>query len=181
MLTQRQHLLGIALLLLSFSWLFVLPWLPLKVHKNIHAELLPHNHGDYALVFFGFPGCTDICPSSLQAMADIQQRYQHIAPSTTVDLVFVNLMAALPHSSAFAYAQKIHPNFIVYPHSADHLEPLIKQFGAQLQGNEANIWQHSGYIYLLKNVSETWQIHYIYRNAERFKANALNDIKSLQK
>ncbi len=89
-------------------------------------------------------------------------------------------MSSLPPTVAQAYAQQIHPDFIVYPDSPAHLQSLIEAFGAQRQGSATEIWQHSGFIYLLEKVAEKWQIRDIYRDPPALLNAALTDLAQLR-
>jgi protein SCO1 len=167
-----KNTLGIVLVILSCAWLFALPFLPLSGNKAIAADLLPANHGAYALVFFGYPGCNQICPATLRVMSEVR----HDAPE--VELVFINLDWKLSAHTSTAYARYFHPDFLVYHLDAHALIGLLEAFSVSFSRTESQLVSHSDYLYLLNKDLPYWRIRHVYRNPAQPKA-ILSDLKQL--
>lgn len=142
MIEKYRGMIGTILIIISFSWLFILPFIPLKSNHTITANLLTQAHN--ALVFFGYPGCRDICSPVL---LHLQKIYESCANPQQLAVVFVNLWEDMTTSETQQYVQFFHKDFIGLAFSNE----LNQSFGVWKipQPNEQLI--HSDYIYLLEN------------------------------
>jgi protein SCO1/2 len=141
MIEKYREMVGIALIIISFSWLFVLPFIPLKSNQTITANLFTESH--YVLVFFGYPGCRDICSPVLQRL---QKIYERCANPQQLAVVFVNLWEEMSKNETQQYAQFFHKDFIGLAFSNE----LNQLFGAWKIPQPNGQLIHSDYIYLLE-------------------------------
>jgi cytochrome oxidase Cu insertion factor (SCO1/SenC/PrrC family) len=142
MIEKYQKTVGIVLIIMSFSWLFVLPFIPLKSNHTITANLLTQSHN--VLVFFGYPGCRDICSQVLQRL---QKIYESCANPQQLAVVFVNLWEEMSTHETQQYAQFFHKDFIGLAFSNE----LNQSFGAWKIPQADQQLIHSDYVYLLEN------------------------------
>ncbi len=169
-----KNLAGIALIGLSIGWLFALPLLSLSANKTIPADLLPANQAQYALLFFGYPACNQICPASLRVLSDVQ------AQAPTLEISFINLDFRLNAATSRAYAHHFDSDFLVYHYpQSEHLATLLKAFGVSFSRTEAQIISHTDYIYLLKKDASNWRIRHVYRHPAA-SARILSDLNKLR-
>jgi len=155
MIKKYQKMVGIILIIISFSWLFVLPFIPLKSNQIITANLLTQS--PYVLVFFGYPGCRDICSPMLQRLQNI---YENCANPQHLAIVFVNLWEEMSTHETQQYAQFFHKDFIglAFSNELNHL------FGAWKIPQSNGQLIHSDYIYLLKNTQyNQWVIKELFK------------------
>lgn len=142
MIEKYRGMAGIILIIMSFSWLFFLPFIPLKSNQIITANLLTQS--DNVLVFFGYPGCRDICSPMLQRLQSV---YESCANSQHLAVVFVNLWEEMSKHETQQYVQFFHKDFIGFAFSNE----LNQQFGVWKIPQPNGQLIHNDYIYLLEN------------------------------
>ncbi len=167
---------GISLILLSLSWLFILPFIPLNSDKSLSENFFTQNRGQYMLLFFGFPGCHTICPPTLKKMGELYQVYQQNTTDNLLDITFINLLLTVDKQTAIDYAKQFEQHFITYQPTEAQLAELTRQLGVYSYQTQAQTLEHSGYIYLLENVENQWIIRHIYPNNQRLNARFFDDL-----
>lgn len=169
---------GIFLILLSVSWLFILPFIPLNSDKIIVTDFFSQNKGKYMLLFFGFPGCHTICPPTLKKMGELYTIHQQADYS--LEITFVNLLLTANRETATHYAKQFHPNFVTYQPSEQELKELTHQFGVYSYQTSAQPLEHSGYIYLLEKLKNQWVIKTVYTNTQQLATRFSDDFTQLK-
>lgn len=155
MIEKHREMVGILLIIISLSWFLVLPLIPLKSNRIITADL--STQARYALVFFGYPGCRDICSTVLQ---QLQKIYGSCANPQQLAVVFVNLWAEMSKIETQQYVQLFHNDFIGLAFSNE----LNQQFGAWQIPQPDGQLIHSDYIYLLeKKQYNQWVIKELFK------------------
>jgi len=168
---KYQNVMGIALIMLSVGWFLVLPFIPLKSHQTITANLF--TQAKYVLVFFGYPGCRDICAPTLQTL---QKIYESCANPQQLAVVFVNLWTEMSDIETQHYAQLFHKDFIGLAFSSE----LMQTFGAWRISQPNGELIHSDYIYFLENQQNNhWILQEVFKeiNQETFSFSKLQCTK----
>ncbi|MCJ8318830.1 MAG: hypothetical protein MJK12_04300 [Colwellia sp.] len=70
-LSKTKVILSLLLWVLLIGFILLLPWLPLAVEKEISTTFLDETTANKAIVFFGFRGCDDTCPTTLMVLANL--------------------------------------------------------------------------------------------------------------
>ncbi len=101
-----------------------------------HAELGEYGHGDaegqWSLLFFGYAGCPDVCPTELYLMAEmmraIEQDPARVAQSPQVVFVSVDPQRDAPEALQ-RYAAFYHPSFLGMTAAQPVVDRLAKSMG----------------------------------------------------
>jgi len=110
--------------------------------------------GNYTLLFFGYTNCPDICPLTLQVLAQAIGRIEARAPALVPRVVFVSVD---PHRDTpdriRAYLNAFDDRFIGITASDATLEPLLSTTGVMVHksvsdGEPYNV-THNGTVYVL--------------------------------
>ncbi|MEY3220632.1 MAG: hypothetical protein RIT27_1989 [Pseudomonadota bacterium] len=150
-----QKMIGIALIIVSVSWFAVLPFIPLKSNQIMTANLF--TKARYALVFFGYPGCRDICAPTL---LNLQKIYESCANPQQLAIIFVNLWTEMSEIETQHYAKLFHKDFIGLPFSSN----LAQTFGAWKVSQPNGELIHSDYIYLVENQQQNrWILKEVFK------------------
>jgi protein SCO1/2 len=130
-----------------------LPDVPLVDHTG-QALTLGTLRGDFTLLFFGFTNCPDVCPLTLQLLADARAEVARRAPQFTPRVLFISVD---PHRDTAeriaAYINGFDPEFIGATATDAQLEPLLDALGVAVQKHEHGGEQynvvHNSAIYIL--------------------------------
>jgi protein SCO1/2 len=115
--------------------------------------------GAYSLMFFGFTHCPDVCPLTLQVLAQARAELNASRPESTPAVVFVSVD---PHRDTpdriRDYLSNFDPEMIGVTASDPALEPLLEALGVSVQKHE-----HGGENY---NVVHNSTIYFLSPEAE---------------
>jgi len=112
--------------------------------------------GDFTLLFFGFTNCPDVCPLTLQLLAQVRADIASRAPRFTPHVLFVSVDPGrdTPERIA-AYLSGFDPAFTGVTASDADLAPLLAQLGVAVEkehdhsgGGHYNV-VHNSAIYVL--------------------------------
>ena len=112
--------------------------------------------GDFTLLFFGFTNCPDVCPLTLQLLAQVRADIASRAPRFTPRVLFVSVDPGrdTPERIA-AYLKGFDPAFAGVTASDAELAPLLAQLGVAVEkehdhsgGGHYNV-VHNSAIYVL--------------------------------
>jgi protein SCO1 len=178
--TTRKKIVGILLILLSWGWLFTIPFIPLTSNKTVKFDFIVEETVQYLLVFFGYPGCSTICPIALKTLAEVYIDYGKIYQDQALKVVFINLELGMTNDVSMKYAKHFHPEFLGYHLSKEELNQLMKELGVFFFKYDGQEPMHTSYIYLLERQSENWKIKYVYNQPDLVESNLINDLKELK-
>lgn len=169
-MSKTRGILGGLLILCSFSLLFVLPQMPLHSNKIVQLPITLAAKSDFLLVFFGYPHCNTICPTTLQSLSEVYANYSTFQQAM-LQVVLINLDSEGSQQHIQTYAKSFHPEFQGFNLSKADLEAAKASFGISAFKTAENDKQilHSTQIYLLEKYKNDWKIKTIYRDALRFK------------
>jgi protein SCO1/2 len=110
--------------------------------------------GNFTLLFFGFTNCPDVCPLTLQVLANARAEVARRAPQFTPRVLFVSVD---PHRDTAeriaAYVRGFDPEFTGATASDARLKPLLEALGVAVEKHEHGGEQynvvHNSAIYVL--------------------------------
>jgi len=88
---------------------FILDDLPHTFNRTLLKTLC-----NIVLVFFGYPGCSTVCPVTLRTLAHVYTHYWKIYQDEALKVVFVNLELGMTAEITMRYAKHFHLNFLIY-------------------------------------------------------------------
>ncbi len=150
-----KNIWGAFLLLLVISLTFIIPTISLSTSKPVDVPFLAGTDAKNALVFFGFPGCSDICPASLAVLRDAS--FAASDNHNSLAVVFVDIDRNSSPVQAANYAKLFHPKFIGVKPSFTEMQQLSADFGLNFQQVDDKI-EHRGRTYLLTKSEQQWYL-----------------------
>jgi len=160
---------GLALWLLLIAVILSIPFMSLTLDKELNVSFLNHEGNDTALVFFGFRGCSDICPMTLSIFRQLFDTPTNI--SKLPQVFFVDIDTQSNANEALNFAKKFHSSFIGLHISSKELIEFSGKFGLNIkqQGNKIS---HLGKTYLLRRKENEWRLLKVY-NPNSFSVQTL--------
>lgn len=112
-------------------------------HSNVETV-----DSDFLVVFAGFIGCSDYCPTSLQKLSYVLDSL----PDGSLTIAFLNIVKGIPHRISDAYAKSIDERFIGYTVSSDngHVTELYQSLGISTGDTPSSVRNHPSRVYLFK-------------------------------
>jgi len=152
---NSKRVLGISLWLVLIAFIVSVPLVPMSIDKGLSAPFLDSSGSSSALVFFGFRGCSDICPTTMVKLRELANLQKSAAVRTQV--FFVDIDAHSDTEQASNYASQFHPSFVGLHFEPLQLSKISYQFGLNIKANNAKIY-HLGKTYLLRRVDGDWRL-----------------------
>ena len=149
---KTKMLFGVSIWLSIFVVIMSFSYVPLASHKEISLPFL-HSEKEKALIFFGFPACADVCPTTLYHLSRILKDISPLEEKPEVVFIDIN-----PHDTkevAQNYASYFNSEFIGYKPDEKELNRLIREFGLNIKRLGPDI-SHQGKTYLLEKQQNTW-------------------------
>ncbi len=179
-MTTRKKIVGILLVFLSWGWLFAIPFIPLTSNKAVNFHFPVEGVVQYLLVFFGYPGCSTVCPVTLKTLAHVYTDYGKIYQDEALKVVFVNLELGMTAEVSMRYAKHFHPDFLGYHLSKRQLNQLLDELGVSFFKYDGQEPLHTSYIYLLERQLAGWKMKYVYSQPNLVESNLMNDLRVLK-
>jgi len=115
--------------------------------------------GGYSLLFFGFTNCPDVCPLTLQLLAQARAAVAEAEPAAKPDVLFVSVDAARDTPARIrAYLDGFDPEFRGATGGDAALEPLLRTLGVTVQkhehGGESYTVVHSPAVFFISPEAE---------------------------
>jgi len=146
-----------------FLWLvliavtFSIPFWPYKTARAVELPFLNDISQSRAIVFFGFPNCTDVCPVSLSVLKAFLRNHHKSQPESQPAVVFVDIDENSSPLLAQQYASSYHSQFLgIHPDKAA-LAALKAQFGLNIRQTGSAI-RHQGRTYFLEKRAQQWHL-----------------------
>jgi len=149
-----------------------------KINLNEHIDLpfKVDDNKDIILLYFGYVGCKDICPSSLNEINNI---YKKLENSKSVGVYFINIIES---GSAQGYASYFNKDFVGIDLPAVTIMKLMNTLHAYKSDpltKDGDIY-HTSYLYLIKRSEknrEKFILKNIYYTHPYDVKMVINDIK----
>ena len=142
---------GTALIGAMLGLLIALPWFPMvSSGKRIQLEFLK-SEPSHALLFFGFPGCGEICPTAMERLSVIKSNGGFPMP---IQVGLVNIAPELLVFTISEYAKASDPEFEGYHLSQEDLSALSEEFGLSLPSANVALptnFSHPDALFLLEH------------------------------
>ena len=120
---RRLWLGGTALIGAMLGLLIALPWFPMvSSGKRIQLEFLK-SEPSHALLFFGVPGCGEICPIAMERLNLIKSNGGFPMP---IQVGLVNIAPELPAFVVSEYAKAFDPEFEGFHLSQEDLSAFLR-------------------------------------------------------
>jgi len=167
---KYKEFIGLILWCVLLTFIFYIPFMPQALEKKLKASFLAQDGNESALVFFGFRGCSNVCPMTLSKLSQLinSQKNSSLWPQ----VIFVDIDANSSSAQASVFAKQFHTSFVGLHISTEELTSISGKFGLNIKQQNNNI-SHLGKTYLLKRKTNEWKLVKIYN------PNSLS-IKSLQ-
>lgn len=110
--------------------------------------------GNFALLFFGFTNCPDVCPLTLKVLADARAKIVAQAPEQVPHVVFVSVDPNRDTPEKIAtYIRGFDPEFLGVTAPEETLRPLLSTLGVAVEkhshGGESYNVVHNSTIYVV--------------------------------
>ncbi len=108
----------------------------------------------FTLLFFGFTHCPDVCPLTLQVLADVQSVLSAARPAESPDILFVSVDAPRDTTQRMAeYLEFFNADIVGVTTGDRELEPLLQALGVHVhrethQGQNYNV-VHNPTVYVI--------------------------------
>ena len=172
--------------------LLAIPFFPVKSNREVTLPRLNNIEGQYALFFFGFPGCADACPIALTALNQVYQRFQKERPEDSLSVVFIDLTPPvnpddlegsqeIMEAAANVYARSFNEQFQAIYLGPDEMTKAKYIFGLKFSPpDEFGTIQHKGWIYLLNKKDGVWWVRTVYTSGPPPVDQLLGDLEDLR-
>lgn len=186
-MSKKKTIFGILLILITFSTLIiaVIPNLYSnnsagKMYKEVETNFhfLKNEKKDHVLLYFGYVGCTTICPPALNEISQIYNKLD----KNKFAIYFINLQENTPKENVDQFAKVFHKNFKgIYLNKKEISEIIsklnVKYLPSMIDNNEID---HSGFLhYLKKNNNYNFFQKFIYTTRPFDIDFIVKDLKSI--
>lgn len=114
------------------------------IDQNSNRLVRDDLRGKWQLMFFGYTHCPDICPTSLQTMADMVKAIDDRDVSNTLQIVFISVDPERDSPEILkAYVEYFNPEFIAATGTVADLNRLTRSIGVSYSIDRANVDQLS--------------------------------------
>lgn len=179
-MNSKKKAFGIALIVLSLLIMLMIPLIPVKMNRIADLSALNRINENIAIVYFGFPNCSEVCPTTLATLNEIYNDYLPQSSKEPLAVLFVNLIAGATVESSKVYVDQFNNNFTVLSLSKKEMSKAKIVFGLTFSDvQEDGQLFHKGYTYLLKRTNDAWRIKYVYVQGTPERDQVYKDILTL--
>ncbi len=176
----KTHFAGISLILLALSSLFLLSALPSSSVKPVVLPFLNKSLASSHLVFAGFPGCGDICPTNMLVLKQVAEHFVATNQFDSPDITFVNVELDMPHEISEMYAKSWHESIYGYSITSREADSIYSEIALRSFNETQDQKFHSGRIYLFQHVKGYWNINRVYQKTPS-SSTIIRDVVALTK
>ncbi len=168
---KSKRLFGLALWLVLLLFIFSIPFMPLVLDKELDVSFLDENGNKQALVFFGFRGCSDVCPMTLSILKQLFDSQEN--SSQWPQVIFVDIDAHSNTTQAEKFAKQFHSSFVGLHVLPENITELSDKFGLKIKQRNEQI-SHLGKTYLLRRIADDWRLVKIF-NPNSFSVETMQN------
>lgn len=158
-----SHIKGISLLVASVASIALLPVLTRDVRGDVELpfsnEVFAPSGEEVLVVFAGFPGCSDTCPTTLTAL----DRVYRSVDSERLGVAFVNVLLHTPQQVSADYAASFNENFIGYSVADEQRAELYSRMGLMAGERIEDVASHKASIFVYQRLDERWMLASVYQ------------------
>jgi protein SCO1/2 len=191
-MSRRKLYFGIGLIVFNLSWVFVLPFVGMNsfvnnyllTERDVEADFLAGVDTDTELVFWGYVGCSAICPVTLSYLSSIYKTHTAEFPGHSFGVSFVGLPLPGEENSQRAvdnWAKLYNPDFKGYSLTGNEFSQALREFGVAFAPSFTNPKEvnHTGYIYLLQREEGRWVLRKTYTEYPPNHERILEDLRQI--
>jgi len=179
-MNSKKKAFGIALIVLSLLIVLMIPLLPVKMNRIANLSALNSINENIAILYFGYPNCSEVCPTTLATLNEIYNDYLPQSSKEPLAVLFVNLIAGATVESSKVYVDQFNNNFTVLSLNKMEMSKAKVVFGLTFSDvQEDGQLFHKGYTYLLKRTNDGWRIKYVYVQDTPERDQVYKDILTL--
>ena len=156
-MSKRKVTIGILLIILSFSTIFlsIIPSLYAnnksgKIEKELTVDFafLEEEDSDFLLLYFGYVGCTTICPPALNQISKIYEKID----KKKFSFYFVNLQENTPKNNVKLFVEVFNKNFKGIYLNNKEIKKVVNTLNVKFMPSltDKNEIEHSGFLHVLK-------------------------------
>ena len=121
---------------------------------------------DFEVVFFGYVGCSYICPTSLFKIGDVLDELKSADPTLSIGGHFVDVNAEAQIQRANEYSLNFSKSIVGVNVDQEMLHGLRKEFGLNVfnTNRETDPITHTDHFFLMKKVENGWTIARVLAN-----------------
>lgn len=159
---KLHHLLGCTLLAGVIVTASALPLLVGEVDATVSlpfgGEAEMEAGKDVLVVFAGFPGCSDICPTTLSYLSRVHEKVD----DPRLAVAFLNILFDTPEQESRDYARAFNPDFIAYSPDISAQQALYQQMGLLGSTERSEVANHSGNTFVYQRSGGQWLLQRVY-------------------
>jgi cytochrome oxidase Cu insertion factor (SCO1/SenC/PrrC family) len=155
--------------------------IPVKAHRTVDPNFLNSKKGNFAFIFFGYPGCSVTCSVTLKSLANVYQKAQKKYGKNQVQVNFVNLLPNVSINIVHRYVKKFHSSFVGVTIPKKKLEETLTDIGVVFARGDEKTLLHAEYTFLLEKKSSKWVIHRTYLGEPLLEKQLLKVLDSIIK
>ncbi len=154
-----KELIGISLWLMLMIFIFSLSFVPLALDKQVNVFFLDNSGNEHALVFFGFRGCSNVCPMTLLTMKQFLDSQK--STEQWPQIIFIDVDVSSDTKQASEFAKQFHSSFVGLHLPPEKLKNISTLFGLNIKQQNSHI-SHLGKTYLLRREVNRWALVKVY-------------------
>ncbi len=160
---------GISILVLTLVLFFSFPFLSNFTNKNLseisikesptQPWFLENEKEKFALVYFGYVGCTTVCIPSLTEIAEIYKKLDE--KNLNIPFYFANIDYKIPSNLPDIFAKSFDKRFNGIYNDSSQINKLKQDFNLLINESVLEI-THSSNLYLFKRENDSYKLYKIY-------------------
>lgn len=185
-MSRKKIIFGILLILITFSTL-VITFIPSlysnnsagKIYKEVETNFnfLNNEKKTHVLLYFGYVGCTTICPPALNEISQIYEKLD----KNKFTVYFINLQINTPKENVDQFAKVFHKDFKgIYLNKKEISEIIsklnVRYLPSMIDNNEID---HSGFLHYLKKNNGNFFQKFIYTTRPFDIEYIIKDLESI--
>jgi len=171
---------GFLLIAVVIVFILLIPLLPVKMDRAIDIASINDVKSDYALLYFGYPGCDSACPITLSVFNQAYSDYPKDSLGKSLSVLFVDLLPNSSWEKADQYVKGFNPDFTALALTSEEMSAATLQFG--LKFGEPDIdgqLNHKGYTYLLHKQADIWKIRLVFTDGPPEAVELIDQLRAL--
>jgi|GEM_PF-1061372 len=139
---------------------------PLEGKTLSHVDFLKNSQNHFEVVFFGYVGCTYICPTSLITLGEVLDEVYDEYPRAEIGGFFVDVNAETQIMRAREYGLYFSSRIEGVNTNQEELNNLRKHFGLNVIDTNRGVDEiiHTDHFYILERVEDGWKIKRVLAN-----------------
>ncbi|MCG8374299.1 MAG: SCO family protein [Balneolales bacterium] len=146
--------------LLIGGFVFVGATVPLEGKVIENSSFLSASEEELQVVFFGYAGCSFICPTSLFTLGEVLDEIHEKNKYAGVGGIFVDVNASVQIQRAHEYGQYFSEKISGYNVTEEELKDLKSDFGLNVigSGQPGEEIVHTDHFFIVKKTDSEWKV-----------------------